>query len=103
MSEAANSAHVYRIEDGKFRVTFIAMSKSGGHFLSESETSPAGTLTTGSRMGTCTRQQISRLCLIPLRSKLSRTCRSSVELSCELISGGGSLDARTQSRLRAGI
>jgi hypothetical protein len=33
--EQGNSAHVYRLDDGKFRLTFIAASKSGAQFLSE--------------------------------------------------------------------
>jgi|GEM_PF-6528746 len=30
-----NSAHVYNLDDGKFRLTFISASKGGGQFLSE--------------------------------------------------------------------
>ena len=33
--EQGNSANVYRLDDGKFRLTFIATSKSGAQFLSE--------------------------------------------------------------------
>ena len=35
MSEQGNSAHIYRLDDGKFRLTFISSSPSGGQFLSE--------------------------------------------------------------------
>jgi hypothetical protein len=30
-----NSAHVYKLDDGKFRLTFTSASKSGAQFLSE--------------------------------------------------------------------
>jgi hypothetical protein len=35
MSEQGNSAHIYRLDDGKFRLTFISASPSGAQFLSE--------------------------------------------------------------------
>jgi len=35
MSEQGNSAHNYRLDDGKFRLTFISASPSGAQFLSE--------------------------------------------------------------------
>lgn len=34
-SEQGNSAHIYRLDDGKFRLTFISTSKGGASFLSE--------------------------------------------------------------------
>lgn len=35
MAERGNSAHIYRLDDGKFRLTFISTSPSGAQFLSE--------------------------------------------------------------------
>jgi hypothetical protein len=35
MPENGSSAHVYRLDDGNFRLTFIVTSKSGAQFLSE--------------------------------------------------------------------
>ncbi len=35
MAEPGNSAHVYKLDDGKFRLTFISESNGGAHFLSE--------------------------------------------------------------------
>lgn len=35
MAEHGNSAHIYRLEDGKFRVTFVHTSASGATILSE--------------------------------------------------------------------
>src|SRR6516165_8450922 len=35
MPEQGNSAHIYRLDDGKFRLTFISTSPNGAQFLSE--------------------------------------------------------------------
>ena len=35
MPEQGNSAHIYRLNDGMFRLTFISTSPSGAQFLSE--------------------------------------------------------------------
>jgi len=35
MAEQGNSAHIYRLDDGKFRLTFISTSPNGAQFLSE--------------------------------------------------------------------
>jgi hypothetical protein len=35
MTEPGNSAHLYKLDDGKFRLTFISTSKGGAKFLSE--------------------------------------------------------------------
>jgi hypothetical protein len=35
MAAPGNSAHLYKFDDGKFRLTFISTSKGGARFLSE--------------------------------------------------------------------